>query len=171
MHLLNDVVTLIPTANDVAIQQSNTSPTSITSPTIACVPPGTFGGYTYGTLPTAGANMSYLQASLNGMMVNVMPGSLNGYNVGCMPTSGLTVPTNGYVYSMPTTPVSGITAAGSVQTSCCQPSTPTSSVASTASRLASLANAYGVPHTATTASESSSTSEGSSPAPLSPAQT
>ena len=169
MHLLNDVVTLIPAAGDVAIQQNTTSPTSVTSPTVACVPPGTFGGYTYGAIPTA-ANMS-LQASLNGMMVNVLPGSINGYNLGCMATSGLTMPTNGYVYSVPTTTVNGLTAAG-VQSSCCQPSTQATSVVSTsASRLASLANAYGVPHTTSTSSESSSTSDASSPAPLSPAQT
>ena len=170
MHLLNDVVTLIPAAGDVALQQSNTSPTSVTSPTVACMPPGTFGGYTYGALPGA-ANLSCLQASLSGMMLNVVPGSLNGYSLGCVPpTNTLTMPTNGYVYSVPTTPVSGLTPP-SVQSSCCQPSTPASSAVTSASRLASLANAYGVPQTATTSSESSSTSDGSSPAPLSPAQT
>lgn len=170
MHLLNDVVTLIPAANEVPLQQGTTSPTSVTSPTLACVPPGTFGGYTYGTVPAA--SMSCLQASVGGMMVNVLPGPLNGYNVGCMGTSVLTAPTNGYIYSVPTSPVSGITGTG-IQTSCCQPSAQTTSVASSAARLATIANAYGVPHTTSTSTsaDSSSTSGGSSPAPLSPAQT
>lgn len=168
MHLLNDVVTLIPTANDVALQQGTTSPTSVTSPAVACVPPGTFGGYTYGTVPAA--NMSYLQASLGGMML--LPGSLNGYNVGCIGTNSLTVPTNGYnLYSVPTSTVSGITAGAGVQTSCCQPTTQPTSPVSSAAKLVSLANAYGVPHTTSTSSDSSSPSGGASPAPLSPAQT
>ena len=170
MHLLNDVVTLIPTANDVALQQGTTSPTSVTSPTIACVPPA-FGGYTYGTVPAA--NMSYLQASLGGMMM-LPPGSLNGYNVG-IGTSSLTLPTNGYsLYSVPTSTVSSIPAGAGVQTPCCQPTTPVTqatSPVSSAAKLVSLATAYGVPHTASTSSEGSSPSEGASPAPLSPAQT